>query len=182
MTLSNQTCADRYVSGIYKSGSSKHMFFAGDMINSWGHHFKIAERRKIGNKEFYIFNKDGYSSSTARHKSCVYWAIKQKSSLFSKPNPIILKIRDANLSQYQSQIFDNAAEMDRLKEKLKRARTRQDMYKRQIKELKEETRLLQRWGRILMCYNTGLTPEDALKKGEINAATFVMIKRTMAQC
>ena len=66
MTISNSAVAEMFANGATK-GDAAHMYIQGDTIYSYGSHFPIARRIPGG----YIFNSNGYSSTTARHKSDV---------------------------------------------------------------------------------------------------------------
>jgi hypothetical protein len=54
------------------TGGTKDLFIEGNVIYSYGHHFPIAIRFSDGT---IIFNKDGYSMSTSRHKNLVRSAL-----------------------------------------------------------------------------------------------------------
>ena len=69
--MSNQTLAQGFARGKDK-GHTLHMFIDGDTIYSYGYHFPIA--RLIGAR-YALFNSDGYSNTTSRHKSHVYGAL-----------------------------------------------------------------------------------------------------------
>lgn len=75
------------------------MHCAGGRVYSWGAHFIIAmftrtkERRGKPAREVVLFNADGYSSSTAKHKSIVRRAIPSRYEVFSVPD-----LRDINYS------------------------------------------------------------------------------------
>lgn len=68
------------------------MFCAGGRIYSHGHHFVIArftstpERRGKPSREVVLFNADGYSSSTAKHKTYVRRAIPSRYEVFEVPD------------------------------------------------------------------------------------------------
>lgn len=55
-----------------KKGKASRMFIDGRAIYSYGYHFPIAFRLRVGE---YLFNKDSYSASTSRHKSYVRSAV-----------------------------------------------------------------------------------------------------------
>ena len=66
MTISNNTVAQLFADGATE-GDSRNMHIDGDAIYSYGPHFPIARRIKGG----YIFNSNGSSISTTKHKSIV---------------------------------------------------------------------------------------------------------------
>ena len=76
--MNNNKIAETFAKGK-TSGRGSNMFISGDTIYSYGHHFPIAIRttpelqRAIGKK--YIFNMNGYSNSTAKHKNHVACAL-----------------------------------------------------------------------------------------------------------
>jgi hypothetical protein len=76
--LTNSKVAEYFAKGETR-GSSKRMFINEDTIYSYGYHFKIAIR--VPEKLIPIFgvkfivNSNGYSNSTAKHKSNVTGAI-----------------------------------------------------------------------------------------------------------
>ena len=75
----NRTIAKHFAEGG-QGGAASNVFIDGDTIYSYGHHFPIArrltwdEQQKLGVK--FVFNLNGYSNSTAKHKSNVASAIR----------------------------------------------------------------------------------------------------------
>lgn len=67
----NSDVAEAYANGA-ENGRTKHFFIEGRVIYSYGTHFPIALRLEPG---VYLFNKDGYSNTTARHKGHVRRAL-----------------------------------------------------------------------------------------------------------
>lgn len=96
MTISNSVVAKRYATGA-TDGASKNMYINGDSIYSYGSHFPIAKRINGG----HIFNSDGYSISTAKHKSHV-WRHIHKDILWELPGCHI----DTALEVYASRVFE----------------------------------------------------------------------------
>jgi hypothetical protein len=47
---------------------TKHFFIEGNVIYSYGYHFPVCVKLSDG---YFLFNKDGYSNTTSRHKSLV---------------------------------------------------------------------------------------------------------------
>ena len=101
------------------------MFSEGDTIYSYGHHFPIAKHTAWG----FIFNKNGYSVSTAKHKGIVLRAIGSSE---------IIELIDCNENKAEETFRRNMAEMENLILKKERARTRKDFYNSQIEELLEQ--------------------------------------------
>lgn len=66
MTRSNKAVAEEWSVGNEAKGS--HFFTDGITIWSYGYHFPIATKLKSGE---ILFNTDGYSVSTSRHKNIV---------------------------------------------------------------------------------------------------------------
>lgn len=67
----NCKLANNFVNGA-SSGKGSNMYIEQNVIYSYGSHFPIAVRLE---KNVYLFNKDGYSHTTAKHKSYVLRAI-----------------------------------------------------------------------------------------------------------
>lgn len=69
------------------------MFYEGRTVYSWGHHFPIAQWVETtparGAKDVpglvVLFNADGYSTSTAKHKTLVRRAIRASATVFELP-------------------------------------------------------------------------------------------------
>lgn len=69
-----------------EQGSSGNMFFEGDTIYSYGHHFKIARLVKDHyGRTVALFNNEDYSVSTSKHKSYTYSAASHL-KVFTVPN------------------------------------------------------------------------------------------------
>lgn len=67
MTTRNNVVAQQFAEGATEGGA-KHFFIEGNVIYSYGHHFPVAIRLECGH---IVFNKDGYSMTTSRHKNLV---------------------------------------------------------------------------------------------------------------
>lgn len=67
----NRELAEAYAEGN-EEAKLKHFFIEGKAIYSYGYHFPIAF--KIGDYTV-LFNKDGYSMTTSRHKNLVRRAL-----------------------------------------------------------------------------------------------------------
>lgn len=77
----HQEVAHVWASQSQESGKSGNMFFEGNSIYSYGHHFEIA--RHVGN--VVLFNVAGYSNSTAKHKNYTRRALSHK-TVFTVPS------------------------------------------------------------------------------------------------
>ena len=73
---SHRNLAKAFAEGQTK-GKGSRMFIDGDTIYSYGHHFPIARRITHNDKLMFLFNSNGYSSSTATHKSYVKSALNE---------------------------------------------------------------------------------------------------------
>lgn len=71
--LTNKQVAERFAK-LYNDGKSGTMFIELGVVYSYGYHFPIAKR--ISNTEV-EFTTDGYSVTTAKHKSLVLKALKE---------------------------------------------------------------------------------------------------------
>ena len=71
--------AHYFANQIQSSGSASRMFFEGNTIFSYGHHFEIAKIVKSG---VILFTENSYSSSTSGHKSIVRSAIPHHFKIF----------------------------------------------------------------------------------------------------
>ena len=70
--MKNKIIAEQFANGETEKTKGSNLFIDGKVIYSYGYHFPIAIKLEDG----FIFNKDGYSKSTARHKTYVLNAIK----------------------------------------------------------------------------------------------------------
>ena len=137
MSLSNLSIAQRFADGKTK-GKGNHVFIEEDTIYSYGHHFPIAKR--ITSKfTQYLFNTNGYSMTTAKHKSSVLSAIGYKNVLY---------IMDCDLDNLGKQFESNNNKIKDLIEKHKRARTdwRKGSYNSKIGDLKQQNNLIENMG------------------------------------
>jgi len=75
--VTNSALAELFVNGTQNAKGSN-MFIEDGVIYSYGHHFPIAFCMRDGT---YAFNSDGYSNSTARHKSYVYRALHSENKI-----------------------------------------------------------------------------------------------------
>ncbi len=137
MTLRNDTIAKDFSLGIGLESKSKnkHLFIEGNTIYSYGRHFPISKRLFLKGKEFYLFNTERYSVTTARHKSLV---------LSYLPKNRIIFLSGCDVLKAKEQYQENIKEIDDFKEKLKKVRTEQikENYQEQIKNLLIQNDLL----------------------------------------
>ena len=91
------------------SGKTGHMFIDGNIIYSYGYHFPIA--RLVGAR-YALFNSNGYSNTTARHKSHVYSALLEA-------DKIIIECPDCDISNAQDYLVER---VENAQNKAKRAR------------------------------------------------------------
>lgn len=72
--MQNEDVAIDFSKGLTDS-KVKNMFIEDNVVYSYGYHFPIAIRLKDEGKGWgsyiYLFNQDGYSNSTSRHKNLV---------------------------------------------------------------------------------------------------------------
>jgi len=99
--LSHSNVAKAFANGSRDATGSR-IFIEGNKIYSYGRHFVIAKR--IGENE-YVFNTDGYSSSTGKHKSHVFSHIcNDKNTVWCSPGA-----RIENIEYYTIDEAKNAA-------------------------------------------------------------------------
>lgn len=70
--MTNKELVHVWASQTKQSGKGNNMFFEGKSIYSYGHHFEIA---RFIDERTVLFNSNGYSNTTAKHKSYVRSAI-----------------------------------------------------------------------------------------------------------
>jgi hypothetical protein len=124
---SHKKASEAFVNQNYESGKASNLFFEGKKIYSYGHHFLIAEFvQNSDKKECIFFTKKGYSNSTAKHKnhvlSALYNAMKKPIFFVDSFNDLL-----ANVESEKNEIND-------LKDKVTRARTRKDFLLNCIEE------------------------------------------------
>ena len=130
MTKRNSEIARKFAGGAYM-GYNKHMFIEGSGIYSYSHSFPIAKRFK----NIFLMNSDGYSSTTKHHKMLVFHALNANGkTIIFLPNCDIQRA-------YQAKEM-NEKRMHEFREKLIRARTRQDYYTSGIRNFKEQNKLI----------------------------------------
>lgn len=70
MGYSNSEVAHRWANGIGERCTGSHMFFEGNIIYSYGYHFRIA----IKWNGYVLYNEERYSNSTSKHQGYVLGA------------------------------------------------------------------------------------------------------------
>lgn len=106
--MNNATLAKRFIEGR-EIGMGSNMFIEGHTIYSYGYHFPIAEL--VGTSHA-LFNSNGYSNTTARHKSHVYSAL-------VNAGKIIIECPQCDMSKAREYI---QSEIDKSADKVRRAR------------------------------------------------------------
>lgn len=114
MGYSNYDVAHRYATGIGTRCTGHNMFFEGDVIYSYGYHFPMA----IKYKGYLLFTEEGYSNTTAKHKSIVYGACSHYDIVscatlkgwFSGPNR---HFYNNNFEKWETDIKENVEKMGR---------------------------------------------------------------------
>lgn len=69
--MKNEHVINAYIQCNYKI-KTKHVFMEKGVLYSYGYHFPIALKLEGG---LYLFNSDGYSNTTARHKGLLKRAV-----------------------------------------------------------------------------------------------------------
>ena len=112
-------------------GTGSRMFIEGNTIYSYGHHFPIAVRIK---KNLYYFNSEGYSSSTAKHKSYVLGQIEGT----------IINLSNCDIEYAQDQLDKNEIEMKDCALKMYKAKKEYmtDYWHNKIMVLETQNRLI----------------------------------------
>lgn len=132
MGLSNGELARRFAAGDRK-GKGSHLFIEGDTIYSYGFHFPIARRDRVYT---YVVNTNGYSSTTARHKSLVLGAIGDK----------FLLLPECDLTRIEETYWANSQNIELLQGQEQRARTTRSRERIQdhIKFLESQNQIMSR--------------------------------------
>ena len=72
MSYKNEEVIKEFVNyGLDETIKSKHLYFEQDVLFSYGSHFPLCIRLK----DCQLINKDGYSSTTSRHKGALIRAV-----------------------------------------------------------------------------------------------------------
>jgi hypothetical protein len=75
-TMKNKDVAEAFAEG--KNAKTKHLYIEGNVIYSYGYHFPIAMRLE----DCVLFNSNGYSRTTAKHKFEVKNALSEEQFIF----------------------------------------------------------------------------------------------------
>lgn len=133
--MRHREVAEAFARGETK-GSGSRMFIEGDTVYSYGRHFPIARRVSA---DVVVCNSNGYSGSTARHKSYV------KSALCGSGHTVIF-VPDCktDAKSVRAQMDVNDGVLREVREKKGRARTERmrEVYAGREEELCEQQRLL----------------------------------------
>lgn len=68
-------CAHAWANRTGRKRNAGRVFYEGDTIYSYGHHFAIARWVNVKGQDLVLFTSRGYSASTAKHKTIVHRAI-----------------------------------------------------------------------------------------------------------
>ena len=106
-------------------GKAGNMFFEGNSIYSYGHHFKIAAFVDIKGEQVVLFNSHSYSNSTAKHKSLVLRAVNHY-ELFEVP--ILPSYAELTPSNHEDNVAYFEKEVNEAIRKASRARKYVDFH------------------------------------------------------
>jgi len=128
--MNNDQISEVFAKG-QTTGTANNMFIDGDTIYSYGRHFPIARWYK----GVVLFNPDGYSNTTAKHKGKVLYALRGET---------IVYLNDCDIRKIESQQDTNSREIESLKGKTERARSDhiKTYYMARIEDLKNQNTLL----------------------------------------
>jgi len=91
--MNNREVCHAWANQTKPSAKGSNLFFEGDTIYSYGYHFPIAKIYHDPYKEAVIlFTSEGYSSTTAKHKSYTWQALHQ--NVITVPHVIATTLRD----------------------------------------------------------------------------------------
>lgn len=77
-------CIHAYAQRVYRQGSSSSVFFYGDKIYSYGHHYLLGEFIvNPADEQAIIINDEGYSRTTSKHIGIVIQATRQYKQFFT---------------------------------------------------------------------------------------------------
>jgi len=131
MSMSHGEVAQAFADGKTK-GSGSRMFISDDTVFSHGRHYSIA-RRYFKDGIDYLFNTPYGSVSTEHHRSHVRRAISGST---------ILIVVGCDINNAGRQYKANGKEIENVKGKLERARTRKDWHIERIEELEAQNEIL----------------------------------------
>lgn len=113
-----------------KCRASRHIFWEGATIYSYGHHYPMAMIH--GKGELTLLNSAKYSVTTQQHKSLVRYA------LLSQP---IVSVPDVSAKNHQANVADLLSRIQRQQDRAVRARTRTKWYLQSRAGLVEDLKL-----------------------------------------
>lgn len=129
-SLNNREVAERYGHTDISEGTGSNLFIEGRAVYSYGHHFPIAVKTdaKYNGRPIILWNSDGYSMTTAKHKSYIggelgdYMRIEASTEALQSYINVIEYLGDmrGTLSDIDKELD---ARHDRYEEKRQRART-----------------------------------------------------------
>lgn len=141
--MNHKTVAQKFAQGAIKA-NGHNMYVAQPSyhltIYSYGYHFPIAVRTgiELDGHEIVLFNSDGYSNSTSKHKSHVYHALSQAGFYIVEAPTEVLR----SFSQYSFTTDTVNKILNPLKTRAElaiikrdRARKHKDLYQNQIDNL-----------------------------------------------
>ena len=83
---SNASLAHAWANQLQNEGRASNMFFKGNIIYSYGHHYEIARLIDAPNGQKVCFiNQNGFSKSTAKHTNHVWRAIPKNIKIYHVP-------------------------------------------------------------------------------------------------
>jgi len=128
--MNNEQLSEAFARGE-RTGTANNMFIDGDTIYSYGRHFPIARHHK----GVVLFNPDGYSNTTAKHKFKVSYAVSGRT---------IVYLEGCDVANIESQKDTNSREIAHLKGKIQRARSdhMKANHRARIEHLKSQNTLL----------------------------------------
>jgi hypothetical protein len=119
MALSHQEVVSRWINHPSREAKGFAMFYEQSVIYSWGKHFPIARTMIKNGRRIALFTTGTYSSSTAKHKSCVRYGL-VRANIKTFTVPLILHESE------RAQAFNVESYKERIKEQVEkslRART-----------------------------------------------------------
>lgn len=131
--VSNRELSENFANGK-TNGKGSNMFIDGKTIYSYGYHFPIA----VKEKDFYLFNSERYSPTTAKHKAYVLSAINRNAFY-------VIELRGCDIGNINSQMERNRTEITVLKQKVIRAKSEnmRNRHNERIAYLQKQNELLE---------------------------------------
>lgn len=174
--MNNTQVAEAFNNGA-ESGKGSNMFIEGNTIYSYGYHFPIATRIMIKDVQYYLFNKDGYSNTTAKHKGHVRRYLNENQ---------IIEIDDLKGFSLKDNIINqidlNNKEIENLNLKLKNARVRKNYYQEMIDNINIQNGKLATIGLIFIDDKVILkSNKSALEKMRMYADKLNVVKAMSVQ-